>query len=254
MKLLVILPFIFSTHLSHAWDLHFLGGISSIYTEKLPEKMGQINPEFVQNHKLEKNTIELQCFNNAKNKIYIGLAQFMLIKAPLKRVTEILESFEKYPLWFEGLVKNKAQPQKVLGEYLVESEQVVPIPFFSNIKTSMIYSIQKLEKNVLIRYQLKSSNNLMYYDGFIELQELSSGEVAFVEYDYILADWGMAKLMGPENIWTESLRGIVQTDLAIKLKAEKSDLADQDVREKSKSLANNISLSDCIKNRAANTK
>ncbi len=245
----MILSFIFLAHLSHAWDLYSLGGISSPYSEKLSEKMGQINAEFIQNHNLEKKTIALQCINNSKDKIYIGLGQFMLIKAPLKLVTETLESFEKYPMWFQGLMKNSARPQIKKGEYLVESEQTVPIPFVNNIKTTMIYSIQKLEKNVLIRYQLKSSNNLLYYDGFIELQELSSGEVAFVEYDYILADWGMAKLLGSDSIWAESLKGIVQTDLAIKLRAEKSNLADQEVREKSKSLANNILLSECIKNR-----
>ena len=254
MKLITVLSFIFFTHSSQAWDLYSLGGISSPFSEKLSEKMGQINTQFIQNHDLEKKIIDLQCMNNAKDKIYIGLGQFMLIKAPLKLVTETLESFEKYPMWFDGLVKNKAQPQTKKGEYVVESEQVLPIPFVNNIKTTMIYSIQKSEKNVLIRYQLKSSNNLTYYDGFIELQELSLGEVAFVEYDYILAEWGMAKLMGSDSIWTESLKGIVQTDLAIKMRAEKSNLTDQEVLKKSKSLAEDISFSDCIKDRAEKSK
>ncbi len=235
--------------LIHAWDLMPLGGEKSPYSDTIQNNIGQIKEEFSMQHELDRKSIDLICIENSQEKIYIGLGQFMLIKAPLNNLSDTLESFAKYPNWFQGLKKNTALPQVRKGEFLVSSEQRVPIPFVENVKTTMIYSIQKLEKKVLFRYQLKSSNTLIHYDGLIELQELASGEVAFVEYDFILADWGLGKWMGADSIWTETLKGIVQTDLAIKLRVENLNLTDQEVKDKSLKMVDKVSISDCVKSR-----
>ncbi len=252
MRFIVTIFFTLIASLTHAWNLNPLGGEKSPYSESTQNNVGKIKMEFSKQHELDTKLMDLICLENAEEKNYIGLGQFMLVKAPLSSVTETLESFAKYPKWFQGLVKNIVQPQDKKSEFLVSSEQLVPLPFIENIKTTMIYTIQKLEKQVLFRYQLKSSNTLIHYDGMIELQELTPGEVAFVEYDYILADWGLGKMLGSKSIWTETLKGIVQTDLAIKLRVENVAFTDQEVKNKSSNMVDKVSILECIKNRHKN--
>ena len=71
----------------------------------------------------------------------------------------------------------------------------------------------------------------------IVLDAISTHLTRYVEFDFWDAHWGIAKTFGAKKIWQNSLQGLVQSDLAIKLRAENKDWDEKKVLSESKNQA-----------------
>lgn len=235
---------------SWAWDLSSLQGIDTDYSKALHSLALEGADSYLPLSNPDLDGIALICFSHPANDLYMGVGQFMKINAPLERVTQFLERFEDYPKWTDGLLSNSAQKLKD-GKFLVSSEQHVPIPFVSNVHSRMIYSVEKKDNKVFFRYQLKSSNSLTAYDGFILLEENKDRTTQYIEYDFWDADWGLGKSFAKDRIWADSLQGIYQWDIAFKLRSENLNITDHEVLDVSKKKAKIKSLEPCLTNKVS---
>ncbi len=228
---------------SHAWDLHTLGGVDSDYTKALIDYLKA--PSEIITEMNDENRVGIRCFSYPKNEYYIGAAQFYKVATTVDKLEKLLLQFADYPKWFDGLVSASATLESE-HRSLVSFEQYVPVPFVSNIKYKMIYEVEASGDQHLIRYQFSSGKTMKTYDGFVLLKKDGESHTQVVEYDFIDADWGPAKVMGKSSIWTESITGMVQTDLALKLRAENSDLSDKEVMKQSKASAKKTDIQSCL--------
>jgi hypothetical protein len=167
-----------------------------------------------------KDLIRLTCINLKNNRYYIGVKQELVIKAPIKTVSGILEDIDHYKELFPGY-KDVHVVKREDDKLLTFWEQIVPVPFVSNIKYQMIYKMGWLSSTErLFRYQLVAPTELLSSDGFILLKANSPTETSYLEYDFFDAKWGAAKFMGMRKIWYDSVEGLALSDIATKFQAE----------------------------------
>lgn len=185
----------------------------------------------------------LVCFKDPDDDLYIGAGQLMDIDTPMEDVTKILDRFEDYPKWFDGLVSIDV-PKNRGAIFPVQSEQEVPI--ISNVITKMIYHVDKAPTSASYRYQLAQKGSMLAYDGWILLEKIDAKKTRYIEYDFMSADWGIAKILGKGKIWRDTLRGIYQQDIAIKMRAENSKLSDAEVKAQSIKKADSKDYDPCI--------
>lgn len=194
----------------------------------------------------QSETLSLTALATTDDDGYIGAAQHMMVKAPLKRIAEFLESFPNYVGYYNGLKAAKILATKnVDGKSFTEVafEQNIPIPLVSNDKSTMLYSVWSPSATLRIfRYQLLEGNHLIANDGVIVLEEISPGLTRYFELDFWNAPWGVAKALGLATLWKHNLEGLVQSDLAIKLYAENPEWSAEKVLEESKNLADNYPI------------
>lgn len=190
--------------------------------------------------------LKIRCISTEGNDYYIGLAQKMIVDAPFARVETVVDHFSDYVGMFDGLVH--VEMVSADGNKLVTSfEENIPIPFVPNEKDQMIYIISKPKEGFKIyRYGLKESNHLTKSDGFIVLEAQPEGKTIYTEYDFFDADWGIAKSVGRDKIWQDSVEGLLQSDLALKLASEHADWTKKQVFWESKDWLKKASVKSCI--------
>lgn len=193
--------------------------------------------------------LSLKCFAHKSNDSYIGVKQEQVIAAPLVAVSAILDDFAGYTNWIDGVIASKGQDLGS-GNWLVTTEQEIPIPFVSNIHTKMLYFTAKEARRTVYRYQLHESDSMIAYDGLIVLTKIDDRTTSFTEYDFFDAAWGMAKALGWRAIWKDSLRAIFQSDIALKTKAEHPQTAWKTILDDSNSMAKEQDFTKCIGNRS----
>ncbi len=189
----------------------------------------------------QSESFKLQAIQSEADPLIIGAAQFQTIDASLERVTQVLDQFEDYPRIFDGLKKAEVRERKVLasGDLMrLFFEQSVPVPFVPNDVSEMIYEVnKKIKGRTTYRYQLHEGNHLVSSDGLVVLESISPTKTQYFEIDFFNAEWGFAKAMGAKKIWENSLKGLLQSDLAFKLKAEDPKKPLEEVLSESKKLA-----------------
>ena len=172
----------------------------------------------------QKEPLKIQAITTEGNDYFIGVAQMMTIKAPLAQVMAFLDHYENYPQYFDGLKKAEileTKKEKDRNWLRIFFEQTIPIPFVPNDRNEMVYSVKASDpSHVVYRYQFRDGNDLISNDGMILLDALSTRLTRYVEFDFFDAHWGIAKTFGAKKIWARSMRGLVQSDYAIKLKVE----------------------------------
>ena len=233
---------------SPAWCLESLELKSGPYVEYLDKKITEEKDPVKDKAMDFDHSIKVACLKNEDHPLYILAAQYYSVVAPLAQVEKVLREFSAYPQLFDGLVDIKVEE---LGTDLfsLAMEQSVPVPFASNIKTTMKYKIEKDRNKVIFRYHLVKSNNLNFYDGFILLKAVDDQHTEIKEFDFWDADWGIAKMVGTESLYNQSLQAIYQTDLAIKWRSEKSDESYREIKTKSIAAAKEQSFKKCFRER-----
>ena len=231
-----------------------LNGIESIYTRpilRLIQNWPKNGPpmELEEISKNDSASVKIQCFDTPGNDLYIGVGQVMKISASLSRVEAVLDDFHTYSEIFDGLLRAEAK-EIDRNRFLTFLEQSVDIPFVSNEKNEVLYITDfSSSKRKIYRYQLKKSNHLKFNDGVIVIEETQPGQTLYVEYDFWDADWGIAKTFASGKIWKDSIAGLYQSDLAIKLKAEHPDWINKKILEESTKQSKLISFEDKLKNK-----
>jgi hypothetical protein len=73
-------------------------------------------------------------------------------------------------------------------------------------------------------------------DGLLILEPQGNGTL-FTAFDFFNADWGIAKSVAGDRIWMDCIRGTVESDLAIKLRAERAEASYSEIRKQASELA-----------------
>jgi hypothetical protein len=209
-----------------------LGGVHSIYTEPLFELLSTI-VKAPTDGSVTTQPIRLQAWETPGNELYIGLEQRMSIDAPLSEVQAVIDDINHYKDLFPGYkdVHIVSQDRNQIVTYW---EQVIPLFFVPNAKYEMIYSVDSGESGRRVyRYQLKKASVLKASDGFVLISKNGENKTSYVEYDFFDAEWGAAKIMGRDKIWTDAVEGIALSDLAIKLKSENTGWSHEKARSES---------------------
>jgi hypothetical protein len=233
-------------------------GISSFYTPVLQKVESTWPIQGLSELSQQKEPLKIQALSTEGDAYFIGVVQMMTIKAPLATVAGFLDHFEEYPKYFDGLKKAQILETKIENEeslFRIYFEQSVPVPFIPNDKSEMIYSVKTIGTSKRFdRYQFRTGNDLISNDGIIILDALSTRLTRYVEFDFWNANWGIAKTFGAKKIWDNSLSGLVQSDLAIKLKSENPTWTEKQVVSESKKMADDYPVEDRFKNRVDSKK
>ncbi len=196
--------------------------------------------------------LSLECLSTPGNETYIGVVQRMVIAAPLEKVESILDEVGKYPEIFEDMIR--AERKQLKGDsFTVVSEQKIGIPFVPNEVNELRYEKSKLKGGeIQYVYDLLSSKHLKFNDGLIRLGRISPQKTSYIELDFWDADWGIAKSFGVERLWKSNLGGVVQADLAVKLRAENPDWATSEVKKESLKRRDDFDkkIEQCVKSRS----
>ena len=225
-----------------------LPGIESRYSGVLVDLANNWPSQLNEKMPDDATRINIQCFGTPGNEYYIGVRQQLLIKATFDRVEAVVDNLSAYAKIFDDLVKVDIL-EKDKNKWLTFWEQRIPFPFVSNDKTEIFYVLKKSEGIKFYRYLLKKSNNLKFNDGLIVIEKKSPNETIYTELDFWDANWGIAKSKGVDGIWLDSVRGVIQSDFALKMKSEEPTLADDKILDKSLEMAKALPVREWIKNR-----
>lgn len=190
----------------------------------------------------QKELLKIEAIETEGHPFFIGAVQMMIVKAPMLSLSSFLDHFADYPKYFDGLKKAEVRDSKVENGKAwsrVYFEQSVPVPFVPNDKSEMIYHVDSSNPSRRVyRYQYRTGNNLISDDGIIILDVISTRLTRYVEFDFWDANWGIAKTLGQKKIWSDSLKGLAQSDLSIKIMAENPSMSAEQVLKDSKKMAN----------------
>ena len=193
--------------------------------------------------------LQVKCLETPGSEFYVGLQQLMAISAPLKAVEEVVSDLNHYADLFSGFQKIEII-QKEDNLWTSDWEQIVPIFFIPNIKYQMFYLVdQSLPQRIVYRYKLKESDSLRTFDGLIILESLTDHETRYTEYDFYDADYGPLTFLAPGRIWKDGVQGFIQSDFAIKLKAEHPDWSYSKIKQQAASLTEAFPLDEVLKQR-----
>lgn len=233
-----------------------LGGVKGRYTDWI-DRLIQTKSyaHFVKNQAQE--PVSVTCLETSGQKYYIGIVQNMRVKAPIQKLQEVVSDIGSYVDLFPGYAAIQVTSRE--GPRLVTAwEQKVPVFFIPNVHYEMIYQLDLVNPNTKIyRYQLSKKTTLRESDGFIVLEKISDSETRYLEVDFFDADWGMAESFAPGRIWTDSVDGLYQSDLAFLLKAEHPDWSNSRCREEADKTVDKMSKKPgerCVAAKIANWK
>lgn len=163
--------------------------------------------------------VNLRCIGTPGDEMYVGIAQYMTIDAPLSTVEGVLDDVAHYKELFPGIVDVKivaGLPSE--NRYLTEWEQKVPVFFLPNITYELNYVVDRSTDGIRVyRYKLRHSGKIKSSDGMVIIEAIGPTCTHFAEFDFFKAEWG--PLPAP-IVWHESVKSSFLSDLAIKLKAE----------------------------------
>jgi hypothetical protein len=161
------------------------------------------------------------CLETERDPNYIGLWHSLEIKASMQSVADVLEHFENYSHVFED-VKEARLVHKNGDNLLVEFENKSPVFFLPNIHYQMDYVIKEDKSYKLYKFVLAKAykqNNIFFSDGLILLT--SAGYITqYYELDFFKANWGLVEKFASSKIWEDSVKGILLSDVELKLKSE----------------------------------
>jgi hypothetical protein len=221
-----------------------LEGIESPYSEKL---LAHFTSEAVKK-RVPSSTLNIVCIRTEENPMYIGVLQEFVIKAPLKRVVEVLEDFDNYPMMFEDIIK-ATFTKKSDGMYLLWQEQKFPIPFLSNVKYSQSYYIESTPSRRRYLYKLFEGKDAKYSDGMIQLKKLGEDECSFYEIDFVDADWSIIGKIASGTIWKTAVKDAVLSNMIIKVRAENQEWVIDNVHDEAKKIVDQIDFGEIVANK-----
>jgi hypothetical protein len=167
-------------------------------------------------------TLRLTCLSTPGAPRYVGAVQEQLIHAPLDAVRRVIDDVPHYKDLFPGCVGVRVVEGSRDGNRFVTAwEQAVPVFFLPSTRYELTYLVSSVGPGrVVYRYRLARDGDLSNSDGVLVLEASGPGETRFTEYDFYDAHWGP---LPTGLVWSESLRGMFLSDVAVKLRAENPD-------------------------------
>lgn len=192
--------------------------------------------------------IRIDCYRDPKSDFAIGIRQQQWIHAPMEKVEAVVDDLPGYAKIVSDLEKVEIL-ERDRNKWLTRWEQHVPFPFVPNDKSEIYYlnAKEKSGERKFYRYQLKRGDNLKYNDGVIVIERKSASLTLYTEYDFWDADWGIAKAAGEDKLWQSNVSGTIQSDLAVKIKAENPSWSDEKIMDASNEITHALPIKEWVK-------
>lgn len=154
----------------------------------------------------------------------VGLRQSLSIDAPLGRVSEVLDAFEKYgeisPSFDDVHVVIRTNKDSVLTSWT----RHIPLFFLPNLRYELRYLIDRSHPGrVDYRSTLETSDHLKAAEGLIIVEAVSPASTRLYRLDYIGPPAGVFAAAPTARLWDDTLSDLSFSGFAIKLRAEHSD-------------------------------
>jgi hypothetical protein len=163
--------------------------------------------------------LALTCLETPGEARYVGARQELVIRAPLAAVAAALDDIPHYRDLYPDCVEVRVLEGDREGTHYVTGwERRVPLFFIPNTRFTLVHEIDRSTADrVVYRYRLQGSGRLKQLDGVAVLEAIGTDVTRLVEYDFFDAHWGP---LPASRVWRESLRGIFQADMSMKLRSE----------------------------------
>ena len=199
----------------------------------------------------DESRLRVVCFRSPQSESAVGAAQRMVLPVSIGRVREVLGRFDEYERIFRGY-KHIRMIERRGPRWLSYWEQRIPIPLVSNVKYRMLYEVGPDGASPLFyRYRMSWSNTLKYSDGLIRIEAdpKNKERTRYLELDFWDANLGIAGVIAPAKVVQESVEGIYQSDLAIRLRAENPDWPAERVLSESVKRIPDSDVERCVRER-----
>ncbi len=229
-------PIAASANLKLAVDAPIPGGISSVYTDRIPPVLRKWpRPEIPTDPKLL-DPIWMRAVHNPQNDFHVGIIKRMHIRVPLKRMIEVIEDWDGYFVVFPSL-KN-LNILKTDGNFIQTFwEHSAPLPFLPNAKYEQAYIVDKRDpKKAIYRYQLIKGTYVDHTDGFFVLEDIGPNLTQLTGYDFFQPDLGPLKIFGAGRVWKDGTEGSFKGDISMKLHAENPDWGRKKIKEEAEKI------------------
>lgn len=225
--------------------------VKSIYTLLINDLSETQLSKYAEKISNPNDKISLKCLETQEGQYYIGLAHSLTINSPAKEVASIIETFNQYPVVFEGIEDAKIMKKMDLENIIVEFENKSPAFFIPNIRYQMEYKIIPTHTGKIYKYHLSNllpQKDILFSDGVMFLEE-KNGVTRFYEIDFFNANWGLAEKIAGSRIWHDSIKELVISDFELKLKAENLNMTVSEKKNKIKNLIDDDQIEKCIQNK-----
>jgi len=170
--------------------------------------------------------LNMTCLSTKENPFFIGFAHQITIQSTLENVAKVFENFDAYPEIFDTLKDTKlistSEDADKTKHLFVHFESVIPLPFVPNTLYDIWYDISshQIPDQKFYTFQLAKSKDLKSMDGYAFIKKGDANSIIYNEIDFLDANWGIAKNLAPKSIWRDSVSDIIETDYALKFRAE----------------------------------
>ena len=195
--------------------------------------------------------LRLRCVNSPDAPNAVGVVQQLRIAAPLEKVLAVLDDFAGYRDLFPDVKKVESRPGPESGVIDVTWTEAAPVFFMANPVHEIRYRVESQDKRKIYRTGLIKSRHLKYSEGLIVVAAIDEKSTLYTEIDFLEADSSFLKILAPDLVWNKMVRPLAQSDLALKFKAENSDLNGKAARDKADRDVDAASVKECVGHRVA---
>ena len=193
----------------------------SVYTPKIIALIQNWPPTDLPSPSDATGAFWIEAIRTAGNSSYIGLRKRIFIRAPMAKVSPILEDFANYPSVHPEVQEVRVTAHEP-GRWITSWVRDRPAFFLPKITYEQIYVSQESQGRKVYRYEFKSGSAMNYSDGVIVVEAASEGTYV-TSYDFFEGNFGIAKSFAEGKIWKDSLEGYARADYALKIKVENPD-------------------------------
>ena len=224
-----------------------LDGIDSVYSAYLrqvaqrwvPAHPGSVEQTRDAGSGRDPGALAVVCVSTPGADRYVGMVQRQRIRAARVAVENVLDDVEHFKDLFPGTVSVQVLPGSLRVmegaspalRFDTAWVQRAPIFFLPEIRYELSHLVEKTAARAVYRYKLRRGDRLVASDGLVVLEAIDAGTTQFTEYDFFNGQWGPLTTW---LVWQESLKAAIQSDLAVRVKAEHPSWQDEQISSEAK--------------------
>jgi hypothetical protein len=154
----------------------------------------------------------------------MGLLQVVKVSAPLEALLAVIDNVPGYVGLFNDLKVSEVREKKSADDYEMFSETSIPFPFVPNDQTTTHYLVTRAKNGAEYRYSLVKGNHLKQFEGVAAAIAIDAKHSLYWEFDWMETEYGASRIVPAKKFWTENGISSLQSDWALKLKAENNSM------------------------------
>ena len=147
-----------------------------------------------------------------------GVVRAMRLRASPARVRSVLDDTGAYVGLFENLLAVKRSG--AANPFTLFTETRIPVPFVANDRTSVLYAVTAEGERARTEFTLEQCNHLLHFGGVSLVTPVGPTETLLWRVIFLSPGFGAARILPPKTFWVENALGGLQTDLALRARAE----------------------------------